>query len=189
MIVLFIIAARLYLIHRLENGPIVKYSLWLLTMSAILFFSAVIAGNTTHSNIFHLFNWLYLPEHMILGLALLSPMMMLVVLFSLRVPWLKAAYSNSELESAAGRKRVLIFSVSLPLLFLAVLTYVLAGGYPNKYAALESGMLIIAALGTALFPPARMYRLVKDAFYANLWKPVFIAGSLLFLTALIRWIL
>ena len=164
------------------------FTVWFMFYSVLFFFSAITSGAVTYSNTYHLFNWFYLPNHLIMAIALAIPLLLLTILYLGKGRILKLAPDNTWLENEPGRRRTHLLGFAIPLALTAITLYILAGGHPNRYAAYESGLMIFAAIALSIYRPSPTYRKVEENWMPSPRKKAIIAVSILTLTAILRWI-
>ncbi len=188
-ILIFLISLYLYNRFKFFNQHETAFTVWLMFFSALSFFSAIVSGAVTYTNTFHLLNWFYLPNHLIMALALASPLLLLTLLYIGRARVLKLAPHTSWLLTEPARRRIHLFAFSIPLVLTAIPLYIIAGGHPNSYAAYESGLMIISAIAMLIYTPSPTYRKVEDDWIPLPLKKAMIAASIILIVGLIRWVL
>lgn len=176
-VALFLAAFGMFRRQRDEQPFTLVIWLWCMYQALVGFFGSLLAGAVAQGNVFHLLQWMYLPNHIIVGISIVSIPLFLWCLYALYPLFLKFAPDTAWLETDVQQRHLYISGIGLPLLAGAILILILALGRADKYLYAETACHGIAALFFLVYFRAQAYRPVTTHMYRRM--PVYVGAALL----------
>lgn len=162
---IFFIAWQRFSHCREVHPPAILLWVWVMLVSSTTFLTAFIAGPVTRSNVFHLLQWLYMPNHLIMAISLLAFPLLVLVVWKLSPLMVKLAPDTSWLQTDVGQRRLVLYGSILPV-FAGIIAIVLAAGEElDNYLLTELGGQGLAAMVLRVSFRPQSYRPIDGAPY------------------------
>jgi hypothetical protein len=161
LVVSLVIFLRSFIIFRTRTDLQTQrriFHLWLGFSAGHSFFSGIVSGMVTRSNVFHFLQWLYIPNHvLILIVFLLIPIMLLFGWFYNR-QFIIASPVPENRSQLNDQRAVLFFSMFLPALAGILALFIPLAFSFHRYEFYEFLVLIVMAA------PVMFYFFLVDYF-------------------------
>lgn len=182
----FLVSWHIFSRIREVHPPSVLVWIWVMFVSLTTFFATFIAGPVTRSNSYHLLQWFYLPNHLIMAISLLAIPLLAIAIWKLSPMMLKLAPETSWLQTDIAQRRVVIVGGVLPVLAGIIAISLAAGKGLDKYLVAELGGQCLAAVVLLISQRPQPYRPIEGAIYLPagvylLWAFAFSSAIILLL--------